>query len=64
MFQVSLIIIVTALSVLVMLMLLDSHSKGCTVVITGESVKFINCVFDSEFINYAKSVKPINLGLS
>lgn len=34
--------------------------QGCTVVITGESVKIIGCEFTGSFIEYAKNLKPAN----
>nr|CAC84188.1 TGB3 protein [Garlic latent virus] len=30
----------------------------CTVIITGESVKFLGCDFTREFIDFAKQAKP------
>lgn len=34
------------------------RSERCTVIITGESVKFLGCDFTEEFINFAKQAKP------
>nr|QED43896.1 TGB3 [Garlic latent virus] len=33
-------------------------SERCTVIITGESVRFISCDFTEEFIDFAKQAKP------
>lgn len=35
-----------------------NNTQGCTVVITGESVKIIGCEFTEAFIEYAKNLKP------
>lgn len=32
--------------------------ERCTVIITGESVKFLGCDFTGEFIDFAKQAKP------
>lgn len=32
--------------------------ESCTVIITGESVKFLGCEFTPEFIDFAKQAKP------
>ncbi len=34
--------------------------QGCTVVVTGESVKIIGCEFTEGFIEYARNLKPAN----
>nr|UZP17398.1 TGB3 protein [Garlic latent virus]WIW79828.1 triple gene block protein 3 [Shallot latent virus] len=34
------------------------HSEKCTVIITGESVKFLGCNFTKDFIDFAKQAKP------
>nr|QED43854.1 TGB3 [Garlic latent virus] len=34
------------------------RTEKCTVVITGESVKFLGCDFTKEFIDFAKQAKP------
>ncbi|AAW50961.1 triple gene block protein 3 [Banana virus X] len=44
--------------------IINIRPEGCSVIITGESVKFFNCVFDEKFIEFAKSVKAINHRLS
>lgn len=31
---------------------------GCTVIITGESVKIIGCEFTDRFLEYARELKP------
>nr|CAC84196.1 TGB3 protein [Garlic latent virus] len=33
-------------------------SDKCTVIITGESVKFLGCDFTREFIDFAREAKP------
>nr|AFV36811.1 TGB3 protein [Garlic latent virus] len=33
-------------------------TEKCTVIITGESVKFLGCEFTKEFIDFAKVAKP------
>nr|QED44826.1 TGB3 [Garlic yellow virus]QED44832.1 TGB3 [Garlic yellow virus] len=33
-------------------------TNGCTVIVTGESVKLLNCIFDENFVAYAKELKP------
>nr|CAC84192.1 TGB3 protein [Garlic latent virus] len=33
-------------------------SDKCTVIITGESVKFLGCDFTREFIEFAREAKP------
>ncbi|ABW05095.1 triple gene block 3 protein [Phlox virus B] len=33
-------------------------SNNCVVLITGESVRIINCKFTGEFVEYAKTLKP------
>nr|QED43644.1 TGB3 [Garlic latent virus] len=33
-------------------------SEKCTVIITGESVKILNCDFTRDFIDFAKQAKP------
>lgn len=33
-------------------------AERCTVIITGESVKFLGCEFTGEFIEFAKQAKP------
>nr|CAA92818.1 7 kDa protein [Garlic latent virus] len=33
-------------------------NERCTVIITGESVKFISCEFTRDFIDFAKQAKP------
>ncbi|QCY49485.1 triple gene block 3 protein [Shallot virus S] len=44
---------------LALLLYLDSLSaRGCTVIISGESVKLLNCVFNREFVEYASKLKP------
>lgn len=54
-----LILFASALLALGLLFSLDNLSpKGCTVIITGESVKLFNCVFDSDFVNYASKLRP------
>nr|QYF50193.1 MAG: TGB3 protein [Henan betaflexivirus 10] len=32
--------------------------ERCTVIITGESVKFLGCDFTKDFIDFAKQAKP------
>ncbi|QYF50244.1 MAG: TGB3 protein [Henan betaflexivirus 1] len=32
--------------------------EKCTVIITGESVKFLGCDFTEDFIEFAKQAKP------
>lgn len=32
--------------------------ERCTVIITGESVKFLGCDFTEDFIDFAKQAKP------
>lgn len=34
------------------------RSERCTVIITGESVKFLGCDFTKDFIDFAKQAKP------
>ena len=34
------------------------RTEKCTVIITGESVKFLGCDFTKEFIDFAKQAKP------
>nr|DAF41306.1 MAG TPA: coat protein [Tymovirales sp.] len=34
------------------------HTEKCTVIITGESVKFLSCDFTKDFIDFAKQAKP------
>lgn len=34
------------------------HPERCTVIITGESVKFLSCDFTKDFIDFAKQAKP------
>nr|QED43860.1 TGB3 [Garlic latent virus] len=36
----------------------NSKTDRCTVVITGESVKFLSCEFTPAFIDFAKQAKP------
>ncbi|QJZ28456.1 triple gene block protein 3 [Ilex cornuta carlavirus] len=33
-------------------------TESCTVIITGESVKFLSCEFTKDFIDFAKQAKP------
>nr|QED43764.1 TGB3 [Garlic latent virus]QED43770.1 TGB3 [Garlic latent virus] len=33
-------------------------AEKCTVIITGESVKFLGCEFTQDFIDFAKQAKP------
>ncbi|QED42795.1 TGB3 [Allium carlavirus A] len=35
-----------------------SKMEYCTVIITGESVKLLNCDFNRDFIEFAKGLKP------
>lgn len=37
---------------------LTESTQGCTVIITGESVKIVGCVFTESFIEYAKGLQP------
>ncbi|QED44838.1 TGB3 [Garlic yellow virus] len=46
-----------AVSALLYTFSLPSNS-GCTVIITGESVKLLNCEFNKEFTDFAKGLKP------
>ncbi|QJZ28438.1 triple gene block protein 3 [Allium fistulosum carlavirus] len=34
------------------------RTERCTVIITGESVKFLGCDFTKDFIDFAKQAKP------
>nr|DAR35199.1 MAG TPA: coat protein [Bacteriophage sp.] len=34
------------------------RTESCTVIITGESVKFLGCDFTKDFIDFAKQAKP------
>nr|QJZ28444.1 triple gene block protein 3 [Ilex cornuta carlavirus] len=34
------------------------RAERCTVIITGESVKFLGCDFTKDFIDFAKQAKP------
>ena len=34
------------------------RAEKCTVIITGESVKFLGCDFTKDFIDFAKQAKP------
>nr|WAK97825.1 TGB3 [Garlic latent virus] len=34
------------------------RTERCTVIFTGESVKFLGCDFTKVFIDFAKQVKP------
>lgn len=36
----------------------DLRVEKCTVIITGESVKFLGCDFTKDFIEFAKEAKP------
>nr|BBJ35807.1 triple gene block 1 protein 3 [Apple stem pitting virus] len=38
--------------------LLMSNSKQCTIVITGESVSIVGCVYSDAFIELVKGLKP------
>nr|AGR66324.1 TGB3 [Apple stem pitting virus] len=38
--------------------LLMSSSKQCTIVITGESVSVVGCVYTDAFIDFVKGLKP------
>nr|SNQ27849.1 triple gene block protein 3 [Elm carlavirus] len=43
-------------------LLLDGPGRGCTIIITGESVTISHCDFTGEFIDFAKTLKPHNHG--
>nr|CAC84184.1 TGB3 protein [Garlic latent virus] len=55
-----LIALIVGLSVtLVICFTIDSiRTERCTVIITGESVKFLGCEFTRDFIDFATQAKP------
>lgn len=44
----------------VLLLSLVNRGRSCVVVVTGESVRLIDCTFDENFIAYAQTLKPYN----
>nr|QJZ28450.1 triple gene block protein 3 [Ilex cornuta carlavirus] len=46
------------ITLLVCHVLESSRTERCTVIITGESVKFLGCDFTKDFIDFAKEAKP------
>nr|QED43962.1 TGB3 [Garlic latent virus] len=52
-------LIVGLLVTLIICFTLDRvRTEQCTVIITGESVKFLGCEFTRDFIDFAKQAKP------
>nr|AGR66336.1 TGB3 [Apple stem pitting virus] len=56
-----LVVVVASVVYLVLLLaqqLLMSNSKQCTIIITGESVSIVGCVYTNAFIELVKGLKP------
>nr|AXL97640.1 triple-gene-block protein 3 [Potato virus H] len=51
-------VIVAAFSLCSAVLHLLQSGTGCTVIITGESVKIIGCEFTDKFLEYARGLKP------
>ena len=49
---------VAYLALLLVQLLLTSNQSQCTIVITGESVSIVGCVYSEAFINLVKGLKP------
>lgn len=47
-------------TLLILKFVLTPSSNDCAVIITGESVKILNCEFTPEFLEYAKGLKAFN----
>nr|QNN26225.1 TGB3 [Peony betaflexivirus 1] len=60
-YQAEIIVVLASFVVVwITLSLFYSEKRLCTVIVTGESVKIIDCEFTVQFIEYAKSLKAFN----
>nr|UCR98230.1 triple gene block 3 [Apple stem pitting virus] len=50
--------LVVYLALLLAQQLLMSNSNQCTIVITGESVSIVGCIYSEAFIELVKGLKP------
>jgi len=57
-----LIVLITTSLVFALLSVLEKGHSGCSVILTGESIKLLNCNFSPDFLDYAKGLEVLKVG--